>query len=137
MLKYGDNLFELCNEKPSYLLPHEAHISFVSTLNIFVYLHVVFVAECNNLLWEQRARELAQLFRKQEMIKTYEKKLENQPELLEKQIPFTCLKEDRVAERYVNKAERGERLPEIEARPTAYESKVPQPRTCIPSSNEL
>merc|ERR1719348_512831 len=61
----------------------------------------------------------------------------SQPQLLEKQIPFTCLKEDRVAERYVNKAERGERLPEIEARPTAYESKVPQPRTCIPSSNEL
>ena len=61
----------------------------------------------------------------------------SQPELLEKQIPFTCLKEDRVTERYVNKAERGERLPEIEARPTAYESKVPQPRTCIPSSNEL
>jgi len=61
----------------------------------------------------------------------------SQPQLLEKQIPFTCLKEDRVAERYVNKAERGERLPEIEARPTAFESKVAQPRTCIPSSNEL
>jgi len=61
----------------------------------------------------------------------------SQPELLEKQIPFTCLKEDRVAERYVNKAERGERLPEIEARPTAFESKVAQPRTCIPASNEL
>jgi len=61
----------------------------------------------------------------------------SQPELLEKQIPFTCLNEDRVAERYVNKAERGEKLPEIEARPTTFETKVPQPRTCIPASNEL
>ena len=33
----------------------------------------------------------------------------SQPELLEKQIPFTCLKEDRVAERYVKKADRSER----------------------------
>jgi len=61
----------------------------------------------------------------------------SQPELLEKQIPFTCLNEDRVAERYVNKAERGEKLPEIEARPTTFERKVRQPRTCIPASNEL
>ena len=49
MLKYGDYLFELCNEQPSYLLPHEAHISFVSTINIFVNELVVFVAEFNNL----------------------------------------------------------------------------------------
>ena len=29
------------------------------------------------------------------------------------------------------------RLPEIEARPTTFETKVPQPRTCVPASNEL
>lgn len=57
--------------------------------------------------------------------------------LLEKQIPFTCLKEDRVAEHYVKKAERGERLTELEARNTSFETKVPQPRSCVPATNEL
>ena len=61
----------------------------------------------------------------------------SQPELLEKQIPFTCLKEDRVAQHYLKKADRSERLPEIEVRPTTFETKVPQPRTCVPASNEL
>merc|ERR1711881_167057 len=61
----------------------------------------------------------------------------SQPELLEKQIPFTCLKEDRVAQRYLKKADRAERLAEIEVRPTTFETKVPQPRTCVPASNEL
>jgi len=58
-------------------------------------------------------------------------------ELLEKQIAFTCLKEDRVAEHYAKKAERGERMSELEARPTSFETKVPQPRSCVPASNEL
>lgn len=58
-------------------------------------------------------------------------------QLLEKQIPFTCLKEDRVAEHYAKKAERGERLSELEQRPTSFETKVPQPRSCVPASNEL
>jgi len=59
------------------------------------------------------------------------------PELLEKNIPFSCLKEDRVAEHYVKKAERGERMAELDARKTTFETKVPQPRSCVSASNEL
>lgn len=58
-------------------------------------------------------------------------------QLLEKQIPFFCMKEDRVAEHYGKKAERGERLPELDSRPTTFETKVPQPRSCVPASNSL
>merc|ERR1712025_1402208 len=47
-------------------------------------------------------------------------------QLLEKQIPFTCLKDDRVAQHYVQKAERGEKLPELQQRPTTFDTKVPQ-----------
>lgn len=58
-------------------------------------------------------------------------------ELLNKKIPFTCLPEDRVAEHYVKKANRGQRMNELEARPVAFEIEVPQPRSCVPASNEL
>ena len=58
-------------------------------------------------------------------------------ELLDKKIAFTCLKEDRVAEHYVKKAERGEKLPELQQRQTNFETMVPQPRTCVPASNKL
>ena len=52
MLKFGDMMFELSQDRPLYQLPHETHIRF-------------------------RARELAHLFRKHEMKKDYEKKYEN------------------------------------------------------------
>jgi len=58
-------------------------------------------------------------------------------ELLEKKIPFSCLKEDRVAEHYAKKAERGERMTELDARQTTFETKVPQPRSCVSATNEL
>nr|ADD73552.1 vitellogenin 2 [Paracyclopina nana] len=58
-------------------------------------------------------------------------------ELLNKKIPFTCLAEDRVAEHYVKKANRGQRMSELEARPLAFEIEVPQPRSCVRASNEL
>jgi len=58
-------------------------------------------------------------------------------ELLEKNIPFSCLKEDRVAEHYAKKAERGEKMTELDARQTTFETKVPQPRSCVSATNEL
>ena len=59
------------------------------------------------------------------------------PEALNKKIPFTCLKEDRVAEHYAKKADRGHKMVELANRPTEFESVVPQPRACVPASNYL
>ena len=58
-------------------------------------------------------------------------------DLLEKRIPFVCLREDRMAEHYAKKAERGEQMPELESHSSAFETKVPQPRSCVLATNEL
>ena len=52
ILKHGDVLFELSQERPHYQLPHETYLPF-------------------------KSRELAQLFRKQELLKDNEMKLKN------------------------------------------------------------
>jgi hypothetical protein len=59
------------------------------------------------------------------------------PEPLLKKISFTCFKEDRVAEHYAKKAERGQKMTELASRPTAFEAEVPQPMSCVPASNYL
>ena len=59
------------------------------------------------------------------------------PEPLLKKISFTCFKEDRVAEHYAKKAERGQKMTELAGRPTAFEAEVPQPMSCVPASNYL
>merc|ERR1711899_496251 len=58
-------------------------------------------------------------------------------DLLEKRIPFVCLREDRMAEHYAKKAERGEQMPELESHSSAFETRVPQPRSCVLATNEL
>lgn len=48
-----------------------------------------------------------------------------------KSVEFTCLKQGRIAEHYVEKANNGQELPELRNLETSFESKVEQPKKCI------
>ena len=58
-------------------------------------------------------------------------------ELLEIEINFTCFANERLGQYYLEKADRFERMPEIEVQPTNFKSMVAQPRSCVPTSNDI
>jgi uncharacterized protein YkuJ len=48
-----------------------------------------------------------------------------------KSVEFTCFNQGRIAEHYVEKANKGQDLPELKNLETSFESKVEQPKKCI------
>jgi len=55
------------------------------------------------------------------------------PGMTEKDVPFTCLPQGRLAEHYLQKANEGQGLPELATKKTSYTAQVRMPNYCVHS----